>query len=87
MSTISQRKDAAARRGNPTCAGGFPGPCGNKPGTPWTPYWCATCDEKRKAGISKSLAGMLADLESRSGATTDARSDDQKSKGESDERG
>ena len=44
------------------CAGGFPGPCDNKPGTPWTPYWCPECDKKRMDGISNSLKSMLEEL-------------------------
>lgn len=44
------------------CAGGFPGPCDNKPGTPWTPYWCPECDKKRMDGISNSLKSMLREL-------------------------
>lgn len=50
------------------CAGGFPGPCDNKPGTPWTPLWCPKCDEKRKASILASLKQMKADLEARGSA-------------------
>ena len=54
-----------SKSGSDKCAGGFPGPCDNKPGTPWTPLWCPECDEKRKAAISKSLRSMLADLEAK----------------------
>jgi hypothetical protein len=49
------------------CAGGFPGACQNKPGTPWTPMWCMVCDEKRRAEISQSLRSMLADMEKAKG--------------------
>jgi len=44
------------------CLGGFPGPCDNNPGTPWTPYWCHECDKKRMDGISNNLKSMLREL-------------------------
>lgn len=34
------------------------GKCHNKPGTAWSPYWCATCDEKRRKHISERLISM-----------------------------
>lgn len=32
--------------------------CPNRPGTPWTKVWCPKCDERRKAGITDSLAAL-----------------------------
>lgn len=51
----SERPDAV-----PTHCVGFddnarPFNCMNPPGTPWTPYWCLPCDEKRRAHISANL--------------------------------
>ena len=34
------------------------GKCQNKPGTPWTPYWCKDCDEKRRKFITERLTSM-----------------------------
>lgn len=38
----------------PTVCAGFPrrGGCPNPPGTPWTDYWCSSCDERRRASLS-----------------------------------
>ena len=34
-------------------------PCPNTPGTPWTKHWCAECDERRKAGITRNLQALV----------------------------
>ena len=31
------------------------GQCENVAGTPWSDYWCATCDDKRRAEIQREL--------------------------------
>lgn len=39
------------------CVGFGPksGRCGNRPGTPWTPYFCPSCDAARREHISQRL--------------------------------
>lgn len=41
------------------------GCCTATAGTPWTPYWCPSCDELRRATITAQLEGLLADMEKR----------------------
>ena len=36
--------------------------CTNEAGTPWTPYWCARCDEIRKESISKNFEDMVINI-------------------------
>ena len=36
------------------------GKCKNVAGTPWTPLWCASCDEKRRASITRSMEAISA---------------------------
>lgn len=31
------------------------GACTNAAGSPWSRIWCSTCDEERRAAITKSL--------------------------------
>lgn len=40
--------------------GDFEGKCTNKPGTPWTPFWCDRCDKLRREYITKNLEQILA---------------------------
>lgn len=34
------------------------GRCTNEAGTPWTPYWCPSCDELRRATITAQLEAL-----------------------------
>lgn len=36
------------------------GNCPNEAGTPWTPLWCAECDEERRASITASMGRISA---------------------------
>lgn len=33
--------------------------CPNTPGTPWGPGWCPSCDERRRARITRQLDDLL----------------------------
>jgi hypothetical protein len=37
--------------------------CDGVPGTAWTPIWCAECDERRRARISRQFDELLKRLE------------------------
>lgn len=47
------------------CVGGFPGPCNNRAGTPWTDFWCPSCDEKRRQRINENLQALREQFERR----------------------
>lgn len=47
--------------------------CPNKPGTPWSPYWCPSCNELRLAGITASLNKIRDDLKRSSESTNGGR--------------
>ncbi len=35
------------------------GKCKAEAGTPWSPYWCRECDEKRRQAITKQLDAIM----------------------------
>ncbi len=55
-----RRKRGAERR----CLGfgATEGVCTNKPGTPWTPYWCPACDARRRGAITAKFEAIRASL-------------------------
>lgn len=34
--------------------------CDDATGTPWTPVWCLSCDERRRARITRQLEALAA---------------------------
>ena len=39
------------------------GVCEKSAGTPWTPLWCAECDQERRDSITASMAKITAAFE------------------------
>jgi hypothetical protein len=53
-----------------TCLGygATEGKCSNPAGTPWSLYWCDSCDEARRDKITKSLEEIARGFEKSDGA-------------------